>query len=157
MGKQEETLRRVPLVALAAMLALAGVARAQNLEQQREWCEDVSDPDHAIDGCTAVIQSGTGSLEVQAVAFNNRGYAYSRKGQYDRAIADFDQAIRLDPEIVLAFINRGDAYAAIGQYQPRDRRSRPGHPDRSQFSHRVQRSLLDPRAQRGVARGLGRL
>ena len=70
---------RVALVALAAMLAVGSMARAQTLEQQREWCEDVSDPDHAVDGCTAVIQSGTGSLEVKAVAFNNRGYAYSRR------------------------------------------------------------------------------
>ena len=83
-------MRWVALVALAAMLAVASVARAQTLEQQREWCEDVSDPDHAVDGGTAVIELGTGTLEVKSVAFNNRGYAYSRKGEYDRAIADFD-------------------------------------------------------------------
>ena len=33
-----------------------------------------------------------------ALAFNNRGVAYGMKGDIDRAIADFDQAIKLDPK-----------------------------------------------------------
>jgi tetratricopeptide (TPR) repeat protein len=32
-----------------------------------------------------------------AAAFSNRGNAYARKGQYDRAIQDYDQAIRINP------------------------------------------------------------
>ena len=32
-----------------------------------------------------------------ASCYTNRGYAYDNKGDYDRAIADFTQAIRLDP------------------------------------------------------------
>jgi len=30
-----------------------------------------------------------------AIAFSNRGKAYSEKGEFDRAIQDYDQAIRL--------------------------------------------------------------
>jgi tetratricopeptide (TPR) repeat protein len=36
--------------------------------------------------------------------------------QYDRAIADFNQAIRLDPDSIFALNNRGAAYARKGQY-----------------------------------------
>ena len=50
------------------------------------------------------------------VAVNNRGIAYAKKGQYDRAIEDFDQAIRLDPKYARAFYDRGNAYAAKAQY-----------------------------------------
>jgi len=34
-----------------------------------------------------------------AVAFNNRGFAYRHKGDADRAIADFGEAIRLNATI----------------------------------------------------------
>ena len=30
--------------------------------------------------------------------YNSRGHAYSEKGDYDRAIKDFAEAIRLDPK-----------------------------------------------------------
>jgi lipoprotein NlpI len=52
----------------------------------------------------------------EAVAFYNRGNAYAAKAQYDRAIEDFDQAIRLDPKYALALYDRGIAYGAKGQY-----------------------------------------
>jgi tetratricopeptide (TPR) repeat protein len=47
--------------------------------------------------------------------FYNRGIAYAKKSQYDRAIADFNQAIRLDPDSIFALNNRGAAYARKGQ------------------------------------------
>ena len=46
--------------------------------------------------------------------FNNRGNAYNAKGDRDRAIADFDEAIRLNPNNSNAFNNRGSAYNAKG-------------------------------------------
>jgi len=33
------------------------------------------------------------------MAFHRRGYAYSDKGDNDRAIVDYNEAIRLDPKI----------------------------------------------------------
>jgi lipoprotein NlpI len=51
-----------------------------------------------------------------AVAFYNRGNAYAAKAQYDRAIEDYDQAIRLDPKDADVFYNRGNTYLAKAQY-----------------------------------------
>jgi lipoprotein NlpI len=48
------------------------------------------------------------------VAFNNRGLVYSDKDNNDRAIADYDEAIRLYPKYALAFNNRGRAYRTKG-------------------------------------------
>jgi tetratricopeptide (TPR) repeat protein len=48
------------------------------------------------------------------LAIVRRGAAYIVKGQYDRAIEDFDQAIRLNPNYALAFISRGNAYLSKG-------------------------------------------
>jgi tetratricopeptide (TPR) repeat protein len=47
--------------------------------------------------------------------FTTRGNAYESKGDLDRAIQDFDEAIRLDP-VGAVFIARGIAYASKGQY-----------------------------------------
>jgi len=49
-----------------------------------------------IDGCTALIASSQGTAAL-AIAHNNRGNAYTANGDFDRAIPDFDQSIKLDP------------------------------------------------------------
>ena len=48
-------------------------------------------------------------------AYNNRGHAFYINGQLDRAIDDFNQAIRLDPISSKAYLNRGAAFVDKGQ------------------------------------------
>ncbi len=43
--------------------------------------------------------------------FVDRGNAYQHKGDYDRAMHDYDQAIKLDPKNAAAFTERGNTYA----------------------------------------------
>jgi lipoprotein NlpI/S1-C subfamily serine protease len=69
-------------------------------------------PDYVIEGCSAVIQKN----DRAAWAFNNRCYAYSRKGDYDHALADCNEAIRLGPKLAVAYNDRGNAYQAKGDY-----------------------------------------
>ena len=42
-----------------------------------------------------------------AATHNNRGNAYIRNGDIDRAIADYDEALRLNPKYIDAFMNPG--------------------------------------------------
>ena len=44
----------------------------------------------------------------------NRGLAYFYLGQHERAIQDYDEVIRLDPQYVDAYYNRGLAYRNLG-------------------------------------------
>jgi tetratricopeptide (TPR) repeat protein len=53
----------------------------------------------------------------RAVAFISRGAAYAGKQDDDHAIADYGEAIRLDPQYATAFANRGIAYARKQNYQ----------------------------------------
>jgi len=45
----------------------------------------------------------------------NRGYAYYWQGQYDLAISEFSEAIRLEPDNASAYDIRGKAYLSKGQ------------------------------------------
>ncbi|MEX1083986.1 MAG: tetratricopeptide repeat protein, partial [Xanthobacteraceae bacterium] len=109
-------MRRILLSICAMTIAAVAPARAQT-QQQIDWCEGDEVPsDLSIGGCTAVIQSGKFTGKKLAVAFYNRGIAYYYKKEYDRAIEDYSQAIRLDPKYAAAFVNRGIAYERKGQY-----------------------------------------
>ena len=50
------------------------------------------------------------------MAYDNRGHAWYAKGEYDKAIADYDEAIRLDPKYAMAYNNRGLAWYAKQEY-----------------------------------------
>jgi tetratricopeptide (TPR) repeat protein len=82
-----------------------GAATAQTLDLR---CFNLDHPDQSVRRCTAMIQSGRQTQQNLALIFNNRGIAYHLKGQPDRAIEDFDQAIRLNPNLSAAFNNRGN-------------------------------------------------
>jgi tetratricopeptide (TPR) repeat protein len=46
-----------------------------------------------------------------------RGRTHARKGQYDKAIAEYDVALRLDPQFAEAYLGRGAAYQQKGSYE----------------------------------------
>ena len=54
--------------------------------------------------------------------------AYANKGEYDKAIADYTEAIRLDPKYAEAYYNRGMAYGNEGRLRQGDCRLHRGHP-----------------------------
>jgi len=97
-----------------AAICQAGPAQAQTRDENWKHCPDAN-PDLTIAACTAIMQSGQESTENLASAFNNRGVAYDDKGQFDLAITDYNQAIRLEPNSADAFNNRGNAYNRKGQ------------------------------------------
>ena len=107
----------VVLFAVTHIIGFSGMAAAQTREQQWKWCAQNTDLDLLIGGCTALIQGGRETQHNLAVAFTNRGVAYERKGQYDRAIQDYDQAIRLNPNDANAFNGRCWNRAILGQLQ----------------------------------------
>jgi tetratricopeptide (TPR) repeat protein len=79
-------------------------------------CSKISDPDQSLPYCTAAIESGHLSTTNLAITFNNRGNAYAHNGNHDRAIRDYDEAIRLNPGYAAAFYDRGLAYRLKGAY-----------------------------------------
>jgi lipoprotein NlpI len=100
------------LVGLAAFVAASCPVLAAS---ERDWndCKG-SDPDRSIAACTRILQGGGETTRNRAIARYDRGLAYDRKGDHDRAIADFSEAIRLDPKYAEAYSERGFAYRMKG-------------------------------------------
>ena len=51
-----------------------------------------------------------------AITMSDRGVVYANQGNYDKAISDFTEAIRLDPQFAPAYYNRGTAYLHKGDH-----------------------------------------
>jgi tetratricopeptide (TPR) repeat protein len=90
-------------------------------------CSDISfmGPLLAIDYCTRAIKSGQLSSRYLGMAYFNRATAYAMRGDFDRAIADLNDAERYDavrPEPdywrAMTFLARANLYAIRRQYDP---------------------------------------
>jgi lipoprotein NlpI len=101
-----------PALAGAAVMFMLAPAAAQ-LSQQWASCVNQGgtfSADQRINGCASIIQSGQETPRKLAIAYYSRGLAYYDKGDDDRAIAEYNEAIRLDPKLAPAYSNRGLAY-----------------------------------------------
>jgi len=93
---------RVHILACACLIAVVDTGTPTNA-----WRQCLADTSKAaIDACTWVIFSNPHNDG----AFVNRGIAHRRVGDVERAIRDYDEAIRLNPHAADAFNNRGNAF-----------------------------------------------
>ena len=105
-------------VAAAALVSIAAGAQqpAKVTDEQRCTGQAGVTPDAQAAACTALIDSKRFSKQNLAILHSNRGIAYGKAGDYDRAIADFDMALRINPNHVRAYVNRGNASYARRDY-----------------------------------------
>src|SRR5659263_85468 len=94
---------------LSIFLLLAVIPLAPVAADEASICANAQG-DEAIAACSGIIESGKTSERELAVIYRNRAVALRIKGDHDRAIADYNKAIRLDPKYVNALINRGISY-----------------------------------------------
>lgn len=94
---------------IGLLLAAAAPAQAQSYRQFSQWCFGNATDAETIQGCDAVIRWARESTRDAAAAFYNRGIAYRNRGQLDRALDDYDQALRLRPAFADAWNDRGVA------------------------------------------------
>lgn len=105
-----------PLASLMVMLLLVALAHGPGEAGYEADCLS-QDNARVISGCTIAIESGKWSGSGLKWAYISRGIAYYRTGEYDRAIADFSESLKLDPEDAYARNLRGAAHNESGQYK----------------------------------------
>ena len=109
-------MRRQATRALAAFAFL--YATATHAAQKEPQCGGVSgDPALAIQVCTRAIEYASLERPELAKAYHARGAEWASQGKHERAIADFDVALELDPKLDAVFYNRALSRSARGELE----------------------------------------
>jgi tetratricopeptide (TPR) repeat protein len=105
-------LRAVALL-LPLVLSTAVVATPSATDSRSDCFSE--DNDRRISGCTALLGGGGLAPDEEATLLAMRALAYSLKGEYARALDDYDAAIELNPEFSVALNNRAWALYKSGR------------------------------------------
>src|SRR5215467_8804804 len=99
-----------PLLSMALIALSLSLCTAPVQAAAATGCDRIADQAAKIAACTNIINTAGENVEIRAGALYSRAQAYLAKREYDRAIADLDRVIELDPNNANAFIARGNAY-----------------------------------------------
>lgn len=134
---------RVLLIAPALALSCVAAARAQQMpdpneayrvlmeRRMRESARAISEtarrrfeegksstfPSDADKAAKASVVRAISPEERQALALNEKGLDYFSKNKFDMAVKEYDEAIRVYPELAAAHNNRGSALFAMARYE----------------------------------------
>lgn len=109
------------LVAVCALLALAGSGQSASaataeMGAEARRCENTElEADERLAACTAVIEDASQPAQMRAAAYVSRGQLNSDNEDYADAVADFNEALKLDPKDPATLILRGNAYDGLGE------------------------------------------
>jgi tetratricopeptide (TPR) repeat protein len=101
-------------ILLLAALMLTGVARSA--DSDADTCRMPGDIDRRIAACTRVVDDNGLSAEARALALTSRGFAREGNGDVKGAMADYNEAIRLDPRSANARLFRSSLFRNAANY-----------------------------------------
>ena len=112
----------VAAIACAASLMFAGCGLAATEEPTDEQIDSApcvaavaaNDDDKIVASCGSLINNEKAPKAARVKALIARATAYERKDQIDRAIGDYDTALRLDPTLADIFNARGELWRKKG-------------------------------------------
>src|SRR5215217_6215089 len=95
------------LLGVALLLAMPALATTP---ADRGECAASADKPGGGAACSRIIDDASVSVAERVRAFKNRGRGFFNGKDYDRAIADYGEAIKLSPKDASAFAHRCEAY-----------------------------------------------
>ena len=112
------------LLALVSLVSLLGLAarddRSGRSRQSQDWevCIDESfvNIERRIEACTSIIETKGETARRLARAYCSRAGVYDYNGQPDRAIADYDEGVKVEPDVADQYLCRGNGYSARGEH-----------------------------------------
>ena len=95
--------------------------RSVDETQKRRFEEGKSDSRFPSDANRAGAKPGVvravSPEEQKALARNERGLEYFSKGKFEQAVKEYDEALKLYPQLAAAHNNMGSAYFALARYE----------------------------------------
>lgn len=109
--------RSILVLALSVTLSACAAGSSPELTKAKDLCASTEDGryDLAVEEACGEVIANARSSQDRAVAHNNRGIIYRRADRDQEALADFQEAIRLQPNFTGAYNNRGVIYSKLGE------------------------------------------
>jgi Tfp pilus assembly protein PilF len=101
----------------AAGLLIMLLVSSAGAEETMKTCFKASSEDDsskAVKICTAVLSQRGMTGARRAIVLGNRGLAYFKSDDLDRALTDLNHALDIDPRYIFAYDNRGDVWRKRG-------------------------------------------
>ena len=105
---------RIALIGLALVFG-ATSGNARDAAAAATDCNQTEDADKSLAACTELIEVHKVDGLNLAVAYFKRGLAYDSKQNYVAAIAEYDHAIKVKPDLQPLYFKRGLAHRRNGQ------------------------------------------
>lgn len=102
------------LATMAALLVFGAAAALATVDDPTLDCLS-GDNERRIRGCSVMIDTPGLPDDQRSLAFGMRALAYSLLGMFDKALADYDEALKIKPDFPLALNNRAWAYYKLGR------------------------------------------
>jgi tetratricopeptide (TPR) repeat protein len=99
--------------AVIAMCLLMAVPAFGASRKDHDNCNG-NDADRMLAGCTRIINDASEEAKVRYIAHLSRALAWQRKADREKALSDYAEAIRLNPDDALAYNNRGILWRELG-------------------------------------------
>ncbi len=96
------------LLCMGLLLAMSALAATPT--DRGECAASADKPGVGFAACSRIIDDANVSVAERVKAFKNRGRGSFNSKDYDRAIADYGEAIKLSPKDAWAFAHRCEAY-----------------------------------------------
>jgi lipoprotein NlpI len=100
-----------------ALMSLGLTGCSETIGTPRTRVAEVVDTDPNAASANLASLSDVVKRNPTPEAFNTRGVAYARVARYQEAIADFSQAIKLDPTNIAAYADRAGAWLVQEDYE----------------------------------------
>jgi len=99
-------------------ISFGGPAMGEGYDDAKAGVTELSNGNdaEAIRLLTRALDSGRIAQGDLGAAHFDRGLAWANRGEYDKAIADYDDAIRFNPHLADAYHSRGVAWVKKGEY-----------------------------------------
>ena len=107
-----------PIGAALCAILLSAAAGAAPLEALRPQCDNSDGKSLAaarIAACTQLAASKQGDARARAMVYVNRAWAYGLEKQWDKAMADYNEAAKIAPDFSVVYNEKGLARLKMGR------------------------------------------
>jgi tetratricopeptide (TPR) repeat protein len=102
-------------LAAALVMTLSIVPAGALSEKDRRDCEQMTNPGLKVAACTRILNGGNLTNELRALGHHHRGVGLLLQNNFDRAILEFNEALRADPAYKRSYNSRGNAWKGKGE------------------------------------------